>query len=207
MYVFPQEKRVIILWNRNWWNSAQSKPIRSLRSKVYILNLNNLVMNISRNTKKRWSQGIHWHSFTLIFISPSLLVLTLSDKSGGFFTWVFFITFFFLVKDIIGFLLHCGERLNTQSCFYLQHIKLFKLTLQMLGKCRQGMFHGIWESLLSYTVRVSCTLRIHEFEGSSLVDLEFVKVGHLWVKALRFTHKVKKTQKLSPTSLTGSCHL
>lgn len=80
-------------------------------------------MNIDRNTDQCWSKGIHFIFFISFCSCPHYLTKV------GFFTCLLLL---FLIKDIIGFLLLCGDRLNNQSCFYLQHIKLFKWTSQML---------------------------------------------------------------------------
>lgn len=159
-------------------------------------------MNMSRNTELCWSQGIYWHPFTLNFFSLFSVGAHIIWQKWVF-TWVFWLLFF-LIKDIIGFLLLCGERLNNPGCLYLQHIILFKLTLQMLGNWGQGMPHRAWKSLLTRHGKVFCTLRPHECKDLSLVGLKVVKVGYLQIRALRFTHRLKK---LPPASLTGSCQL
>lgn len=77
----------------------------------------------------------------------------------------------------------------------------------MLGNWGQGMPHGAWKSLLTRHGKVFCTLRPHECKDLSLVGLKVVKVGYLQIRALRFTHRLKKAAScfpywILPTSLS-----
>lgn len=150
-------------------------------------------MSIDRNTDQCWSQGIHFVFSSFLCWCPHYL------KKVGFLICFLLL---FLIKDIIGFLLLCGDRLNNQSCFCLQHTKLFELMLQMLRDKDCITESG---NLSSPTARMFFVLWGPKSVKTCLwwvLMLQRQVICRLGLQGLPTEWK-----KLLPTFLTGSCQL